>query len=215
MIIMKIYDISLTINPELPTWPGDPGVRLERTSKMEDGESANVTHMSMGVHTGTHVDAPFHFLGGNTDTVESLALDVLTGPALIVYLPDVAMDISVADLEAADIPKDTNRLLFKTSNSNWWAAGNNTFQEDFLALDVEAAKWLVQRGVKLVGVDYLSVAPYRDGVPTHRALLGAGIIALEGLDLSAVDPGEYTLYCLPLKIEGSDGAPARAILVGD
>ncbi len=212
---MKIYDISLTISTELPTWPGDPGIRLERTSKMEDGEDANVSHLSMGVHTGTHVDAPFHFLGGNTDTVESLALEILTGPALVVYLPDVAVDISVADLEAANIPSDTRRLLLKTSNSNLWAAGINTFQEDFLALDVEAANWLVQREIKLVGVDYLSVAPYRDGIPTHRALLGAGIIALEGLFLSDIEPGEYTLYCLPLKIEGCDGAPARAILVGD
>ena len=212
---MKIYDISLTISTELPTWPGDPGIRLERTSKMEDGEDANVSDLSMGVHTGTHVDAPFHFLGGNTDTVESLALEILTGPALVVYLPDVAVDISVADLEAANIPSDTRRLLLKTSNSNLWAAGINTFQEDFLALDVEAANWLVQREIKLVGVDYLSVAPYRDGIPTHRALLGAGIIALEGLFLSDIEPGEYTLYCLPLKIEGCDGAPARAILVGD
>ncbi|MBC8504988.1 MAG: cyclase family protein [Anaerolineales bacterium] len=212
---MKIYDISLTISPELPTWPGDPGVNLERISKMEDGADANVTHMSLGVHTGTHVDAPFHFMGGESDTVETLALDILTGPAHVIYLPDVAVDITVDDLQTADIPDGTTRLLLKTNNSDWWAAGNNTFQEDFLALDVEAAEWLVQRGVKLVGVDYLSVAPFRAGVPTHRVLLGAGVIALEGLDLSAVEPGEYTLYCLPLKIQGSDGAPARAILVSE
>ncbi len=212
---MKIYDISLTISPELPTWPGDPGIKLERVSKMEDGADANVTHMSLGVHTGTHVDAPFHFMGGDTDTVESLALDILNGPTTVVFLPDVDVDITVDDLQAADIPNGTTRLLLKTSNSNWWAAGNNTFQEDFLALDEQAAEWLVEHGVKLVGVDYLSVAPFRASVPTHRILLGAGIIAVEGLDLSAIEPGEYTLYCLPLKIKDSDGAPARAILVGD
>ncbi len=212
---MKIYDISLTISPDLPTWPGDSGITLERTSKMEEGADANVTHMSLGVHTGTHVDAPFHFMGGDSDTVEALPLDVLTGPALVVNLPKANVDITVADLRAADIPEGTNRLLLKTRNSAWWAEGNNTFQEDFLALDAAAAEWLVARGVKLVGVDYLSVAPFRAGVPTHRILLGADVIALEGLDLSAVEPGPYTLYCLPLKIAGSDGAPARAILVGE
>ncbi len=212
---MKIYDISLTISPDLPTWPGDSGITLERTSKMEEGADANVTQMSLGVHSGTHVDAPFHFMGGDSDTVEALPLNVLTGPALVVNLPNAVVDITVADLRAADIPEGTNRLLLKTRNSAWWAAGNNTFQEDFLALDAAAAEWLVARGVKLVGVDYLSVAPFRDGIPTHRILLGAEVIALEGLDLSDVEPGAYTLYCLPLKIAGSDGAPARAILVGE
>ncbi len=210
---MKIYDISLTLNPQLPTWPGDPKIELQRISKMEDGEDANVTHLSATVHIGTHVDAPYHFLGGSTSTVERLDLRILTGPARVVHLPNVGADITVADLQAANIPVGTTRLLLKTRNSDWWATGENTFQDDFAAPDAEAAEWLVAQGIQLVGVDYLSVAPYRDPVPTHRILLAAGIIPVEGLDLSAVQPGVYTLYCLPLKIQGSDGAPARAILV--
>jgi len=211
---MPIHDISLTIHPNLPTWPGDPKIELQRISKIEDGADANVTHLSATVHVGTHVDAPYHFLGGEAETVESLPLEILTGPARVVALLNVAADITAADLEAADIPAGTMRLLLKTRNSDWWAAGEKAFREDFAALDAEAAEWLAARGVRLVGVDYLSVAPYRAAAPTHRILLEAGIIAVEGLDLSAVAPGEYTLYCLPLKIQGSDGAPARAILVG-
>ncbi len=211
---MNIHDISLTICPELPTWPGDPKIELARISKMEDGADANVTHLAASVHIGTHVDAPYHFLGGDTPTTESLDLDVLVGPARVVHLPAVGADITVVDLEAADIPAGTTRLLLKTRNSDWWAEGHTTFQEDFAAPNAAAAEWLVERGVKLVGVDYLSVAPFRAPVPTHRILLAAGVIPLEGLDLSIIEPGEYTLYCLPLKIEGADGAPARAILVG-
>ncbi|MBC8496711.1 MAG: cyclase family protein [Chloroflexi bacterium] len=211
---MKIHDISLTISPNLPTWPGDPGITLERISKMEDGANANVTHMSLGVHTGTHVDAPFHFLGGDTATVESLSLDVLVGPATVVYLPDTDL-ITAGDLQNADLPPDAVRLLFKTRNSEIWQQGEMQFQEDFVALSADASEYLVGRGVVLVGVDYLSVAPFNDSVPTHRILLKAGIVALEGLDLSGVEPGEYHLTCLPLKIAGSDGAPARAILTSE
>ena len=209
---MKIYDISLTIMPDLPTWPGDPGITLDRISKMEAGADANVTHMSMGVHTGTHVDAPFHFLGGDTVTVESLSLDKLVGPATVVYLPDIDL-ITAADLQNADLPPNADRLLFKTRNSEIWQQGEMQFQEDFVALSADASEYLVARGVVLVGVDYLSVAPFNDSVPTHQILLKAGVVALEGLDLSGVEPGEYQLTCLPLKIDGSDGAPARAILV--
>jgi len=211
---MKIHDISLTISPQLPTWPGDPGVQLERISKMEEGASANVTHMSLGVHTGTHVDAPYHFMGLDSMTVESLSLDVLNGKASVIYIPDVDL-ITVEVLQDAAIPSDVRRLIFKTRNSSIWARGENDFQEDFVALSPDAAEFLVQRGVELVGVDYLSVAPYGDGAPTHQILLKAGVVIVEGLDLSAIQPGDYDFCCLPLKIKGSDGAPARAILVGE
>lgn len=208
---MPIHDISLTIRPELPTWPGDPGIVLERISKMEDGEDANVTHMSMGVHTGTHVDAPYHFVSIDSPTVESLSLDVLCGPASVICLPETDL-ITEEDLRQAKLPSNAARLLFKTRNSAWWAQGENIFQTDFVALSTDASEYLVDSGIKLVGVDYLSVAPFNDPVPTHQILLSAGIVVVEGLDLSAIQPGDYEFYCLPMKIGGSDGAPARAIL---
>jgi arylformamidase len=211
---MKIIDISLSIKPDLPTWPGDPGIQLERISKMEEGANANVTHMSMGVHAGTHVDAPFHFLGGDSETVESLSLEALVGPATVIRLPDTDL-ISAAVLERAQLPRGATRLLFKTRNSEFWQRAEKDFKEDFVALSAEASQFLVDHGAVLVGVDYLSVAPFKDSVPTHRILLEAGIVALEGLDLSGVEAGDYQLICLPIKIEGSDGAPARAILVDE
>lgn len=211
---MRIYDISVTIRPELPVWPGDPPIRLERISKMEEGDSANVTHLNMGAHVGTHVDAPYHFLGGKAPTVESLPLNLLTGRAYVLHLSDHVERISAEVLQRADIPPRTRRLLFKTRNSALWARQPQQFEQDFVAITPDGAQYLVGRGVKLVGVDYLSVAPYKEGAPTHQILLRAGMILLEGLDLSQVSQGRYTLYCLPLKIAGSDGAPARAILIG-
>lgn len=208
-----IYDISLPITPQLPTWPGDPRIELHRISKMAEGADANVTHISATVHIGTHVDAPCHFLGDEATGVESLDLSVLTGPARVVELHPAGDAISADDLHAADIPSGTTRLLLKTPNSALWARREAAFHEDFLALDADAAQWVVDQGIRLVGVDYLSVAPFRDPIPTHRILLQAGVIPLEGLNLAAVSPGEYLLYCLPLNIPGSDGAPARAILI--
>ena len=211
---MQTYDISLTISDHLPVWPGDPSVTLERIGKLENGDNANVTRMEMGVHTGTHVDAPYHFLGGDTATVDDLSLKMLTGRAYVLHLPDDVDEISRDVLEQAEIPPRTRRLLFKTRNSEHWARQTPGFQEDFVAISADGAQYLVDRGVKLVGVDYLSAAPFQEPRPTHEILLQAGIIIVEGLDLSQVSQGRYTLYCLPLKLEGSDGSPARAILVG-
>jgi arylformamidase len=209
---MRIHDISLTISPDLPTWPGDPSISLERISKMEEGADANVTHMSMGVHTGTHVDAPYHFVGVDASTVESLSLDILNGLASVIYLPEIDL-ITKEVLDNIALPSGGTRLLFKTRNSEIWARGESTFQEDFVALSGDASEYLVEKGVQLVGVDYLSVAPFTDPIPTHQILLRAGIVIIEGLDLSSIEPGEYNLFCLPLKIQGVDGSPARAILV--
>ena len=209
---MTIYDISLTISPELPTWPGDPGVELEQTDWMDKGADANVTRISAGVHTGTHVDAPHHFLN-NGQTVEGLPLDVLTGPCYVLQLPDGIDAITAEVLERSEITSDMKRLLFGTSNSHYWAKGEKEFQTDFVAITEDGAEWIVEHGIQLVGVDYLSVAPYSDSKPTHEALLKAGVVVVEGLNLSNVMRGFYDLYCLPLKIAGSDGAPARAILI--
>lgn len=209
---MTIYDISLTISPSLPTWPGDPGLVLEQFESMDKGAHANVTSISSSVHLGTHVDAPHHFLN-NGKTVEDLPLDVLTGPCYVVQLPDGIDAITAEVLARTEITSDMKRVLFGTSNSHQWARGPSTFDEDFVAITEDGAEWLVERGIQLVGVDYLSVAPYGDSVPTHTVLLKAGLVVVEGLNLSQVMRGFYDLYCLPLKIAGCDGAPARAILV--
>lgn len=209
---MTIYDISLTISPELPTWPGDPKLELEKLESMDEGGHNNVSRISASVHLGTHVDAPYHFLNDGR-TVEQLPLDVLTGPCYVVQLPDGVEEITAEVLARTEIPLPLERILFGTRNSHLWARGESQFQTDFVAITEDGAQWLVERGVKLVGVDYLSVAPYGDSVPTHTVLLQAGVVVVEGLNLSMVMRGFYDLYCLPLKIAGCDGAPARAILV--
>ncbi|MGD9093935.1 MAG: cyclase family protein [Anaerolineales bacterium] len=210
---MRIYDITLTISPDLPVWPGDARVSLNRVSQIEKGDDFNVTRLEMCVHTGTHIDAPYHALGGDTLTVDELPLKALTGRAYVLNLPDV--DLITADiLREAEIPPRTRRLLFRTRNSDDWKAGVTEFRSDFVAVSADGAQYLVDRGVKLVGVDYLSVAPFDNVISTHKILLEGGVIIVEGLDLSPVTQGRYTLHCLPLKLAATEGAPARAILVG-
>jgi arylformamidase len=210
---MHIYDISLTVTPDLPTWPGDPPIVVDRFVKMEEGAPNNVTRISMCAHVGTHVDAPYHFLGGNTPTVDELPLKTLTGRVYVLEMLGVNL-ITAKALEKAEIPPRTRRLIFKTRNTALWSNPAHPFKTDFVALSPDGAQFLVERGVKLVGVDYLSVAPYTDPIPTHQILLKAGVVVIEGLNLSQVSQGRYSLYCLPMKLAGSDGAPARAILIG-
>jgi arylformamidase len=209
---MRTYDITLTVSPQSIVWPGDPPVNMKRLSSIASGGSSNVTEISMSCHTGTHVDAPDHFLN-NGKTVENLSIDLLFGRAYVLHLPDVDL-ITASVLMNADIPPRTRRLLFKTRNSEYWANGGTDFQKDFVGLSVDAAELLVERNVRLVGIDYLSIAPYKLGIPVHTILLNAGVVIVEGLDLSMVSQGRYTLHCLPLKLGGADGAPARAVLVG-
>lgn len=209
---MTLYDISLTISPDMPVWPGEPAISLRRVYSMDAGRHANVSALACSVHTGTHVDAPNHFLNDER-TVESLPLDVLVGPARVVELPESVSLVTAEVLRAADIPAGTLRLLLKTRNSQIWAAGDRKFHPDFVGVAQDGAEWLVEQGVRLIGIDYLSVAPFKQSGPTHHALLRPGIVVLEGVDLSRVPPGDYELVCLPLKLAGSDGAPARAILI--
>lgn len=209
---MRTYDISVVISPDMPTWPGHPEVVLERFKKLEEGGSSNVSILTMSVHAGTHVDAPFHFLQDGK-SVERLSLKTLTGRAYVLHLAGVK-GIDAEVLDSADIPPRTRRLLLRTENSQFWARNEKEFNPGFVGLTADGAEYLVRRGVKLLGVDYLSVAPYKETRPTHEVLLKAGVVIVEGLDLSEVSQGRYTLYCLPLKLEGCDGAPARAILVG-
>jgi len=209
---MTIYDISLTISPDLPIWPGDPHLELELFESMDKGALYNATRISSGVHLGTHIDAPRHFLKDGR-TVEQIPLEVLTGPCYVVQLPDGIEAITSEVLERTEVTSEMKRILFGTRNSHLWVKGETKFQTDFVAITEDGAEWLVERGVQLVGVDYLSVAPYTETIPTHMVLLKAGVVLVEGLNLSNVMRGFYDLYCLPLKIAGSDGAPARVILI--
>jgi arylformamidase len=207
----KIYDITLTLTPELPTWPGEPGIQLYRTGSLEHGDSANVSKLEMMVHTGTHVDAPSHFLP-NQPGVEELSLDALVGTATVIQIPEGCNTITEETLKAVDF-RGNQRIIFKTRNSYYWQKGETTFQTGYVGLDASAAKIIVECGIRLVGIDYLSIAAYHDQIAPHKILLGGGIVILEGLDLSLVEAGNYLLCCLPLKLQGSDGAPARVVLI--
>jgi arylformamidase len=195
-----IIDISVPVRTGMVTYPGDPEVSLERVKAIADGESANLSKLDLGVHSGTHVDAPLRFIDG-AGGADELPLNVLNGPCEVVEA--AALDESAVGA----VPEGAERVIFKTPNSELWA--QDTFPETFERLDGAAARALVERGVRLVGVDYLSVGDE----DVHRVLLGAGVVPVEGLDLRGVEPGSYELHCLPLRLVGSDGAPARAILV--
>jgi arylformamidase len=203
---MELLDISVPVWPGMVTYPGDPTVRLETVRSIADGAGYNLSRVEMGVHAGTHVDAPLHFIAGGA-AVESLALDVLIGPAHVVDAISVEGALTAGVLETLALPLGAARILFKTRNSELWE--RDTFAEGFAALAEDGARALVGRGVRLVGIDYLSIGD--EGA--HQALLGAGVVAVEGLDLRGVDPGEYTLVCAPLKLAGAEGAPARVLLI--
>jgi arylformamidase len=202
----RIIDVSVSIDDGTPIWDGDPTFSIERVSWISQGANANVSKLCCGVHTGTHVDAPLHFIDG-AGGIETLDVDALVGPVVVADARFVEGDIDAADLERISLP-DCERVLFRTRNSELW--DGRPFTKDFVAIAPDAAQVLVDRGLRLVGVDYLSV-----GSPeTHRILLGSRMVALEGLDLREVEPGEYELFCGPIKLVGSDGAPARVLLRG-
>ena len=210
----KIYDITLTVTSGMVVWPGDPKVKLERVRKIEDGANANVSEVAMSVHTGTHMDAPFHFLPEGK-SIETLALDVLIGPAQVVQLPEACNVIDAEVLIKAGLDDGVERVLFKTRNSNYWISQDLAakFQTSFVGISKDGADYLVQKGVRLVGIDYLSISPYKNSRPTHEVLLKASMVILEGANLIDVPAGHYQLICLPLKLGGSDGSPARAVLI--
>ena len=202
-------DVSVPLRSGMVHWPDNPPVRIERMLDMECGDAANVSTLSLGSHTGTHMDAPIHFVPGGAG-MNRMPLDATIGRARVIEIQD-PVSIKPDELDPHEISRG-ERVLFKTQNSTrrWWA---EDFIEDFVYVSQEAARYLADRGVRTVGVDYLSVGGFwKDGVETHQALLGPGIWVIEGLDLSGIGPGEYELICLPLKVEDGDGAPARAIL---
>jgi arylformamidase len=206
---MNYYDISVPIHTSMPVYEGDPPVEVTLLLSIEKGDQANVSRLLMGAHTGTHVDAPRHFVQGAA-TVDEIPLEILIGSVRVIDVPSVgaitAEVVAGMDLESAE------RVLFKTSNSELWR--QNGFRKDFVYITGDAAEYLIEAGVKLVGIDYLSVEEF--GSPqanAHLALLRAGTVILEGINLSEVLPGNYKLICLPLLIKGCDGAPCRAVLV--
>ncbi|HEY3240285.1 MAG TPA: cyclase family protein [Acidimicrobiia bacterium] len=208
-----ITDITLPIRTGQLSWPGDPPVAVTPCFRLADGDPANVSEVRLSSHTGTHVDPPAHFLDGAA-TVDQLPLDALVGEATVVDLTGRPGPIGPTDLESLGLPAGTERLLMKTDNSARWPERLHTFPDDYVALSQAGAAWMVERGVRLVGIDFLSVEEYgAPGHPTHVTLLSAGVVILEGLDLSAVAAGTYELACLPLRLAGCDGAPARAVLI--
>jgi arylformamidase len=208
---MRIHDISISISSTMPTYPGDPAVSIEPVLQIAKGDNASVSRLSFGDHSGTHLDPPVHFIPGGK-TVDQLDSNVLYGPARVVDMTRVEKAITADDLQRARIPKRATRVLCKTRNSELW--GRADFQKDFVAFAWDAAQWIVDRGIRLVGIDYLSAESFGASEPkTHRILLSAGIIIVEGLDLRNIFPGNYTLVCLPLKIKDGDGGPVRAVLL--
>lgn len=204
-------DISLSISPQLPVWPGSPQVLFQRSHDLASGDGVNDTTIKFSVHTGTHVDAPCHFLPEGL-SVDRLDLDVMIGPAFVASLPDSASVITSETLAALEIPEKTERLLIRTRNSQLWENKVASFQDDYVALTADAARWIVDNKIKLVGVDYLSVQRFLDGPEAHLVLLSDEIIIIEALNLSSIKEGKYELICLPIKLEGIEGAPARVLL---
>jgi arylformamidase len=210
---MPIYDVSVPLSAATPTYQGDPGIKIKPWLQLATGDAANVSLINFGLHSGTHVDAPSHFIAGGAK-VESLSLDSLVGEAEVVEVPG---DMKVIDEEfvAANCTRGSQRILFKTRNSAFWSNTQAGFREDYTYINPTAAQRLANSGIKLVGIDYLSVEQYKsENFATHHALLSKNVVILEGLNLREVPAGVYELICLPLRIAGGsgDGAPARVIL---
>jgi arylformamidase len=202
-------DISVPLYTGMVHWPDNPPVRIERMQDLSRGDAANVSKIELGAHTGTHMDAPRHFLQDGAG-LDEMPLDASIGMVRVINI-EHPQAILPAELELHNL-QARERVLFRTRNSErCWK--DDRFVEDFVYISAAAAQYLVQRQVRTIGIDYLSVGGYvYDGVETHQILLSAGIWLIEGLNLSAVKPGTYELVCLPLRVAGADGAPARAIL---
>jgi arylformamidase len=206
---MSWIDISVPVKTGMAHWPGDIDVSVERVSNMAEGAECNLSRLHMSAHTGTHMDAPLHFVDG-ARSIDQMPIDATVGPARVLEI-SAQRSIGRVDLEPHGI-QPGERILLKTSNSaRCWET--DSFVENFVYIDQEGARYLVERRVRAVGIDYLSVAGFiNDTVETHVILLQAGIWLIEGLDLRQIQPGSYELICLPLKLLGAEGAPARAAL---
>jgi arylformamidase len=206
---MIIYDITAPLSPALPVYPGDPEVIITSIAQLRRGDAANVSRLVLSSHTGTHLDAPRHFFEEGI-AIDDLDLQLLIGPARVCAFSHVTTHLTADDLRPLGLI-GVQRLLLQTPNTALWEKAG--FQANYIALTESAAHLLVEMGVRLVGIDYLSVDAFeRQDFPVHRILLGAGVVILEGLDLRTVPPGDYELLALPLLLAQGDGAPARAIL---
>ena len=209
----RLYDISLPLRSGGVVYPGNPPISITAQQAISQGDGANVSRLDLGSHSGTHVDAPKHFFD-NGAGVDSIPLEVLMGPARLLAFGDTVMSIGEAELSAHDLTGVT-RLLLKTRNSQWLASDSTAFHPDYTYVAPDGAEYLARLGVRLVGVDYLSVEQFHSGHHrTHRTLLERGIVIVEGLLLTEPPAGDYHFRCLPLKLAGLDGAPARAVLIG-
>lgn len=208
---MKIYDISIPLCDQTPVWEGDKEVKLGRTSSISGEEEYNVSMLEMGAHAGTHVDAPFHVFADGL-TVDRIPLEKLIGEAQVIRIPETVTCITQAIIMAFPLQTGIRSVLFRTKYSRYWVDQPQIFHEDFVGLDTGAANGLVEAGIQLVGIDGFSIAMEKEMLQTHRILLEAGVVIVENLDLHEVPAGIYHFCCLPLKLIGTDGAPARAIL---
>lgn len=212
---MKIYDISLPISPRMPVWPGDPPVELKQMSSIEKGDHANVSQIKMSVHTGTHIDAPNHFINSGK-TINQLPLEKLIGQVLVIEIDeeiDILTESVLTHHQDWRILTGQKKVLFKTRNSSLWKTHPTAFQSDYVGIDKSGADCLASLGLDLIGMDYLSVTPFNETLEPHQVMLAHDIILLEGINLSEIGRGIYQLFCLPLNIENCDGSPARAILI--
>lgn len=210
---LHIYDVSLPLVSGGLVYPGNPAISITSQQAISQGAGANVSRVDFGSHTGTHVDAPKHFFD-NGAGVDSIPLEILMGPARLLAFGDAVTSIGEAELAAHDLTGVT-RLLLKTRNSKWLATGSTEFHNDYTYVAPDGAEYLTRLGVRLVGVDYLSIEQFHSGHHrTHRTLLEQGIVIVEGLLLNEPPAGDYHFRCLPLRLAGLDGAPARAVLVG-
>jgi len=208
--VSRIFDISVPIRTGGLVYPGNPEIDISLQQAVAKGASANVSTIRFGSHTGTHADASRHFFDDG-QPVDKIPLERLIGPALLLSFDDGVMSVGAADLRPREI-KGHKRILIRTRNSAFWS--RKEFVKDYTFLAPDGAQYLVDSGVELVGVDYLSIEQFHSGHHrTHRTLLGAGVVIVEGLDLSVPTPGECEFICLPLRLEGCDGAPARAVLI--
>ena len=208
---MRIIDISVLVNDTIIIWPGNKSPQIKRLSDMKKGDAHNETSLEMNVHTGTHIDAPLHFVSSGR-SIDQMDPSIFVGPAFVVSLPSIK-EIKSSDLEKVRLPLGVQRILFKTSNSSLWNKKNSKFTKDYVGLTPGAASWLAKHKIKLVGMDYLSIAKFADAVAVHQILFKAGVAILEGLNLNKAKKGKYQLICLPIKIANAEAGSVRAVLL--